>query len=134
MESYRVFFVTRMKREGRNCEGKNQIARGGSNGGRKSMADQVTKSKKGTDIFSDIGFPPAEAENLRIRSAMMRALLTFIRDNKLTAAKAAKSLHVNQSRISELMRGEIHLFSIDSLVTLVTSAGLRIDLKVKKAA
>lgn len=98
------------------------------------MADQVTKSKKGTDIFSDIGFPPAEAENLRIRSAMMRALLTFIRDNKLTAAKAAKSLHVNQSRISELMRGEIHLFSIDSLVTLVTSAGLRIDLKVKKAA
>ena len=98
------------------------------------MADQVTKAKKGTDVFSEIGFPPAEAENLRIRSAMMRALLAFMRDNKLALPKAAKLFRVKQSRISELLRGEVHLFSIDSLLTLLTSAGLSVDLKVKKAA
>ena len=49
-----------------------------------------------TDVFSDLGFPPAEAENLRIRSAMMRALISHIRKNKLTQVRAAKLLSVTQ--------------------------------------
>jgi predicted XRE-type DNA-binding protein len=32
------------------------------------------------------------------------------------------------------MRGKIHLFSIDNLVVLLAAAGLRVDLKVKRAA
>jgi predicted XRE-type DNA-binding protein len=90
--------------------------------------------KRGTDIFSDLGFPPAEAENLRIRSAMMRALIAFIRDNKLTQACAGDLLGVTQPRISDLMRGKIQLFSIDNLVNLLAAAGLRVDLRVKRVA
>lgn len=86
------------------------------------------------DVFTDIGFPPAEVENLRIRSAMMRALISFLRDSSLTPAKAAKMLHSPQSRVDELIRGDIHLFSIDDLVSMLAAAGLRVDLKVKKAA
>jgi predicted XRE-type DNA-binding protein len=88
----------------------------------------------GENVFADLGFAPAEAENLRIRSAMMRALITFIRDNKLTQARAAKLLGVTQPRISDLMCGKIHLFSIDNLVNLLAAAGLRVDLRVKKVA
>jgi predicted XRE-type DNA-binding protein len=93
-----------------------------------------TRAKHGVDVFTDLGFAPAEAENLRIRSAMMRALVTFIREKKLTQARAAKLLGVTQPRVSDLIRGKIHLFSIDSLVILLASTGLRVDLKVKKAA
>ncbi len=92
------------------------------------------KPKAAGDVFTDLGFAPAEAENLRIRSAMMRALVAFIRENKFTQVQAAKLLGVTQPRISDLMRGKIHLFSIDNLVVLVAAAGLRVDLKVKKAA
>jgi len=88
----------------------------------------------GLDVFSDIGFAPDEAENLRIRSAMMRALIQFIRANKLTQARAAKLLGVTQPRISDLTCGKIHLFSIDNLVKLLAAAGLRVDLRVKKVA
>ena len=98
------------------------------------MIQRATKAKSGTDVFSDLGFNAAEAENLRIRSAMMRALVSFLRKNELTQARAAKLLGISQPRISDLMRGKIHLFSIDNLVILLAAAGLRVDLKIKKAA
>ena len=98
------------------------------------MMQRATKAKNGTDVFSDLGFNPAEAENLRIRSAMMRALVAFIRKNQLTQARAAKVLGISQPRISDLIRGKIHLFSIDNLIILLAAAGLRVDLKIKKAA
>jgi predicted XRE-type DNA-binding protein len=98
------------------------------------MMKCATKAKSGTDVFSDLGFNAAEAENLRIRSAMMRALVSFIRKNELTQARAAKLFGISQPRISDLMRGKIHLFSIDNLVILLAAAGLRVDLKIKKAA
>ena len=91
-------------------------------------------SKRVVDVFSDLGFTPAEAENLRIRSAMIRALIDFVRKNKRTQARAARLLGVSQPRISDLMRGKIHLFSIDNLVKLLAAAGLRVDLRVKKVA
>ena len=98
------------------------------------MMQRATKAKSGTDVFSDLGFNAAEAETLRIRSAMMRALVSFIRKNELTQARAAKLLGISQPRISDLMRGKIHLFSIDNLVILLAAAGLRVDLKIKNAA
>jgi predicted XRE-type DNA-binding protein len=98
------------------------------------MMKCATKAKSGTDVFSDLGFNAAEAENLRIRSAMMRALVSFIRKNELTQARAAKLFGISQPRISDLMRGKIHLFSIDNLVILLAAAGLSVDLKIKNAA
>jgi predicted XRE-type DNA-binding protein len=92
------------------------------------------QARQEADIFPALGFTPAEAQNLRIRSAMMRALVSFIRENKLTQARAAKLLGITQPRVSDLMRGKIHLFSIDNLVVLLAAAGLRIDLKVRTAA
>jgi predicted XRE-type DNA-binding protein len=94
----------------------------------------VTRQRTEQDVFIDLGFAPAEAENLRIRSAMMRALVAHIRKGKLTQARAAKLLGVTQPRVSDLMRGKIHLLSIDNLVVLLAAAGLRVDLKVKRAA
>ena len=98
------------------------------------MMQRATTAKNGTDVFSDLGFNAAEAENLRIRSAMMRALVAFIRKNELTQARAAKVFGISQPRISDLIRGKIYLFSIDNLVILLAAAGLRVDLKIKKAA
>ena len=46
---------------------------------------------------------------------------------------AKKKAHP-QPRVSDLMRGKIHLFSIDNLVVLLAAAGLRVDLKIKTAA
>ncbi|MEK7753762.1 MAG: XRE family transcriptional regulator [Acidobacteriota bacterium] len=96
--------------------------------------ERATNARQGANVFSDLGFNVTEAENLRIRSAMMRALVAFIRKSELTQAGAAKLFGIRQPRISDLMRGKIHLFSIDNLVILLAAAGLRVDLKIRKAA
>jgi predicted XRE-type DNA-binding protein len=89
-------------------------------------------SKSGGNVFADLGFAPAEAENLRIRAAMMRALISFVRTSNLTHARAAKLLRVSPQQVSDLMSGKIYLFSIDNLINLLAAAGLRVDLRVKK--
>ena len=85
-------------------------------------------------VFRDLGFSPVEAANLRMRAAMMNALIGHIERKGLTQAQAAKLLGVTQPRISNLMRGRIHLFSIDTLVKLLAAAGLHVDVRVRKAA
>jgi predicted XRE-type DNA-binding protein len=86
------------------------------------------------NVFNALGFLPGEAEHLRVRSIMMNALIGHVQKRKLTQAQAAKLLGVTQPRVSDLMRGRIDLFSIDKLVDLLAAAGLRVDLRVRKAA
>ena len=86
---------------------------------------------KGSDnVFVDCGFPPAEAENFRIRAKLMMALQSYIEERKLTQSRAAKIMGVSQPRISDLVRGKIGLFTIDTLVNMVTAAGLKVDVDI----
>jgi predicted XRE-type DNA-binding protein len=52
----------------------------------------------------------------------------------LTQKRAAERLGVTQPRISDLMRGKINLFSLDTLITMLTQAGLKVDVKVSRPA
>jgi predicted XRE-type DNA-binding protein len=89
---------------------------------------RVTKGSG--NVFLDLGFEPAEAENLRIRSKLMIALTGYIQNHRLTQVRAAKVMGVAQPRISDLVRGKIGLFTIDTLVNMATAAGLKVDLAV----
>jgi len=82
------------------------------------------------DLVIAQGFDPAEAENLRIRSRIMIALTRYVQDRKLTQLGAAKLMGVSQPRISDLVRGKIGLFTIDTLVNMATAAGLRVEFAV----
>jgi predicted XRE-type DNA-binding protein len=96
------------------------------------MNSKVTK--KNSSVFHDLGFDEAEAENLRIRAAAMNTLIAHLEQRTLTQAQAAKLLNVTQPRISDLMRGKLHLFSIDTLVNMLAAAGLRVELRVRRTA
>jgi predicted XRE-type DNA-binding protein len=89
---------------------------------------RVTKGSG--NVFLDCGFPPAEAENLRIRAKMMIALTGYIQERKITQARAARIMGVSQPRISDLVRGKIGLFTIDTLVNMVTAAGLKVEVAI----
>jgi predicted XRE-type DNA-binding protein len=89
------------------------------------------RAAKGSEnVFVDCGFPPAEAENLRIRAKMMMALTGYIEKTKITQSRAAKIMGVSQPRISDLVRGKIGLFTIDTLVNMVAAAGLNVDVDI----
>ena len=63
---------------------------------------------------------------MKLRSDLMMALKDHIEREGLSQAKAATRLGVTQPRVSDLIRGKINLFSLDTLVTMATSAGIRI--------
>jgi predicted XRE-type DNA-binding protein len=62
---------------------------------------------------------------------MMTALQNFIEKEKLTQAEAARRLRVSQPRISDLTRGQISRFSLDTLVNMLADAGLEVDFRIK---
>lgn len=91
-------------------------------------------SKKRFDsVWDAIESSPAEAENMKLRAKLMRAIIAHIKRERLSQAAAAKLMGVTQPRISDLVRGKIDLFSLDMLVNMLSSAGLHVDLKIGKA-
>jgi predicted XRE-type DNA-binding protein len=46
----------------------------------------------------------------------------------------AKLLGVTQPRISDLMRGKIELFGLDTLVNMIGAAGLHVEMRISDAA
>jgi predicted XRE-type DNA-binding protein len=81
-------------------------------------------------ILDDLGLEEAEAENLKIRAALMRAIESYISNNKLTQTQAANLMQVSQPRISDLMRGKISAFTIDMLVNMLAHTHVTISLVV----
>jgi predicted XRE-type DNA-binding protein len=87
-----------------------------------------------SNIFHDLGFKAEVAENLKLRAMLMVELEKHIREKRLTQKRAAKLLGVTQPRISDLTRGKIDLFSLDTLITMLTHAGLKVDVRVSRSA
>lgn len=80
------------------------------------------------NVFRDLGFPPDEAEHLRIRSDLLIQLQKAITSQGLKQAEAAKLLDVTQPRVSDLMRGRLDLFSGDTLIDMLARLGIRVRL------
>ena len=93
------------------------------------MATRVRRSSG--NVFRDLGFPRQEAEHLKIRADLMIRLTRLIEARRLTQAQAARLFGVTQPRISDLVRGKIDRFSVDSLIEMLGHAGARITVVVK---
>jgi predicted XRE-type DNA-binding protein len=91
-------------------------------------------SKRFASVWDAIEDDPDLAENMKLRSMLMMTLADHIRDKKLSQSKAAKLLRVTQPRVSDLMRGKIELFGLDTLVTMLSAAGLHVEMRVSRAA
>ena len=95
------------------------------------MDTRITPSSG--NVFKDLGFDEDEAEHLRIRSALMSEVRKVIEDRGLTQVEAAEVVGVTQPRISNLVRGKIALFSIDTLIDMLARSGIRVDFTITVA-
>ena len=94
----------------------------------------MSEKQQFASVWDAIEDTPAEAENMKLRSTLMMTLKNHIRSTGLSQVEAAKLLNVTQPRLSDLMRGKINLFTIDTLVNMAAAAGLNIEIFVRKAA
>ena len=91
-------------------------------------------SQRFASVWDAIEDTPAEAENMKLRSALMDAIEDAIKAKGWTQAEAAKALGITQPRVSALMRGKIGMFSLDSLINMLTALGLKVDIRISEAA
>ena len=94
----------------------------------------MTKEKVYQNVWDALESDPVKAENLKLRSCLMSALIRHIEREGMTQTQAAKVFGVTQPRISNLIHGKIDLFGLDMLVKMATAAGLRVTMRIKKAA
>jgi predicted XRE-type DNA-binding protein len=84
------------------------------------------------NVFLDLGFAPREAENLRIRSELMIEIRRIVEERRLRQIEAAELFGTTQPRISDLLRGKIDQFTIDSLVNMLSHAGVPVELHLAR--
>ena len=87
-----------------------------------------------SSVWDAIEDTPGEAANMKARAELMRAITEYVRSSGMTQAEAAMTLGVTQPRISDLMRGKVDVFSIDTLVNMLAAAEIRLEMRLRKAA
>jgi len=96
------------------------------------MTEKLKRARGSGNVFLDVGFPSDEAENLLLRAQLMSRIRDVARGT--LQREAAKQFGVSQPRLNDLMRGKIGKFSLDALVNILGHAGMRVELRVRKAA
>lgn len=87
-----------------------------------------------TGVLDAIEDTPQQAASMRARADLMRALQAWIELEDLNQGEAAQLFGVTQPRISDLVRGRIDLFSLDTLMDMASLAGLspHVEIKIPK--
>ena len=95
---------------------------------------KATKNQRFQSVWDALEDTPEEAESMKLRSKLMLAVQDRIRDSGASQRDAAKLVGVTQPRVSDLMRGRIDLFSVESLVDMLVRLGMKIEVRIKQAA
>ncbi|PKP77377.1 MAG: XRE family transcriptional regulator [Alphaproteobacteria bacterium HGW-Alphaproteobacteria-3] len=94
----------------------------------------TTKPKAYDSVWQALAKDEAEAETMRLRADLLIALRDRVASWKVTQAEAAKRLGISQPRLNNMAKGQIESFSLDMLTKLACRAGLKVEMKLKKAA
>jgi predicted XRE-type DNA-binding protein len=92
----------------------------------------MTDKQRFASVWDAIEDTPQQAASMRARSELMMSLTEVIRERGMTQADAAALFGVTQPRMSDLMRGKINLFSLDTLIDMAATAGMSPTVKVSK--
>jgi len=95
------------------------------------MAKAIEVEEGSGNIFADLGLPHAE-ERLAKASLAFR-IAGVIRARRLTQAKAARILKIDQPKISRLLRGQLSGFSTERLMQFLTLLGRDVEIVIKPA-
>ena len=90
----------------------------------------MTDKQRFTSVWDAIEDTPQEAASMRARATLMMSLTEVILQQGMTQVQAASLFGVTQPRVSDLMRGKVNLFSLDTLIDMAATAGMAPIVKV----
>ena len=94
-----------------------------------SVVDEVV-TRGTSNVFADLGYADAEERQTKLRLA--HAVNSIIASKRLTQAEAAARLGVGQPKISALAHYKLDGFSVERLMTFLTSLDRDVEITIKK--
>jgi predicted XRE-type DNA-binding protein len=91
-------------------------------------------TKSFANVWDALEDSSEDAATMTMRSNVMIVIKDQVRSWDTTQARAARRLGITQPRLNDLLHGKINKFSLDTLVTLATRAGLKVKIDVRSAA
>lgn len=90
----------------------------------------MIESQKFASVWDAIEDTPAEAENMKLRAALRRAILDQAASWGGSDGEKARRLGITAPRFSNLKAGKLDAFSLDALVGLADAGGLSVGLAI----
>jgi predicted XRE-type DNA-binding protein len=91
----------------------------------------ITKAVAG-NVFEQLGFSPEESVSLKMRAELHSSIVRVIRKRDYTQTQLAEMFETDQPRISNLMRGKLANFNLETLVTYAEKLGMEPQLKTNR--
>lgn len=82
-------------------------------------------------MFADLGL--SNPDLARAKTELVQRIRALIAGRKLTQAKAAAVLGLDQPKVSALVRGRVEGYSIDRLFRFLNALGQRVEITVRPA-
>ncbi len=107
--------------------------RGKKSRGAKATREARVRVERGSgNVFADLGLPNADLA--LAKAELVQRIRHVIAERKLTQAKAADLLGLDQPKVSALVRGRVEGYSIDRLFRLLNALGQRVEITVRPNA
>ena len=97
---------------------------------KKSSVSQDQVVRGSGNVFADLGLP--EAKELHTKLRLAYAINEIVDGRRLTQARAAEVLGVPQPKISSLKNYKLEGFSVERLMTFLTSLDRDVEISIRK--
>jgi|SRR5271163_1240021 len=105
---------------------KTKAARPAAAGKATGQASHITKGS----VLDDLGFSPDEAQELKIKVDIWRALIAHIEDQGFSTDYLVGTLKVHQPDVSNLLNGKIGRFSVGRLIQFAARLNLKSEIQI----
>ena len=94
---------------------------GASRANRRIVKTEIPVERSSGNVFEDIGL--AQSAELLVKSEIAARIAVIIEQRRLTQARAAEILGIDQPSVSDLVRGRLRGFSSDRLFRFLNALG-----------
>jgi len=98
---------------------------------RRTDVTEIPHETGSGNVFADLGFAPAAATELTVKSRLVTAIGDTIRERQLTQQEAASLCGTDQPTLSKVLRGRMESVTIDRLAAWLNALGRTVEIRVR---
>jgi predicted XRE-type DNA-binding protein len=83
------------------------------------------------NVFADLGFSPADADELTAKSDLIIAIKDIVHRRKLTQRDVARLCGTDQPTLSKVFRGRMESVTLDRLTSWLTALGQDVEIIIR---